>query len=110
MITECISAVCTLGIVVLAILIITRAISLDDAVKIAGKTLLLLVILSFAVCVIAPPLRAGLTALARVLQTILNWLVVAVLIMVPLMLVIKALRWRFAARANANSGADRGEE
>ena len=110
MIGQCLSAMCTLGIVFLAILIMTRAISLDDAVKIAGKILLLLVILSFAVCVIGPPLRAGLAALAHVLQTLLNWLVVAIIVMVPLMLVITALRWRFAARANVNSSADRGEE
>lgn len=109
MIGQCISAICTLGVVILAILIMTRAISLDDAVKIAGKILILLVILSFAVCVIGPPLRAGLTALAHVLQTILNWLVVAVLVMVSLMLVITVLRWRFAARSNAESSRNGGE-
>jgi hypothetical protein len=109
MIGQCISAICTLGVVILAILIMTRAISLDDAVKIAGKILILLVILSFAVCVIGPPLRAGLTALAHVLQTILNWLVVAVLVTALLILFIQMLRWKYSARPNVSRSRNGGE-
>ena len=109
MIVQCISAVCTLGIVVLAILIMTKAISLDDAVKIAGKTLLLLVILSFAVCVIGPPFRAGLTALAAFLKAILHWLVVAVIVIALLILFIQTLRWKFSARSNVSRSRNGGE-
>jgi protein-S-isoprenylcysteine O-methyltransferase Ste14 len=109
MIGQCISAVCTLGVVILAILIMTRAISLDDAIKIAGKVLLLLVILSFAVCMIGPPLHAGLTALAHVLQTILKWLVVAVIVIALLILFIQTLRWKYSARPNVSRSRNGGE-
>jgi cytochrome c biogenesis protein CcdA len=109
MITECISAICTLGTVVLAILITTRAISLEDALKAIGKVFLSIMAVYLAVCALAPPLRAGATALAQMLKTIVLWLVVAVSIIALGMLVLKALRSRFTARSNTNSARDRGD-
>jgi hypothetical protein len=109
MIGQCISAVCTIVVVILAILIMTRAISLDDALKIAGKILVALAALYLAACLLGPPLVAGMNALALIFKTLIRWLVVAVLIAVPLMLLITALRRRFAARSNAEGSRSGGE-
>lgn len=109
MITECISAICTLGIVVLAILITTRAISLEDALKAIGKAFLAIFLAYLAVCIIAPPLRAGVLALIAILKAAVRWLAVAVCIGVPVTLIVRALLSRFTARSNTNGARDRGD-
>jgi O-antigen ligase len=80
MVTECLSALCTLGIVVIAILVITRTISVDDALKSIGKAFVLMLVLYFAVCMLAGPVSAGLTALVALLAKVVRWLVVAVIV------------------------------
>jgi len=109
MITECISAICTLGLVVLAILITTRVISLEDALKAIGKAFLLLFILYFAVCMLVSPVRAGLAALVALLATAIRWLVVAVIIIAPLILLLWMLSRTSVTRLNAKSNRDGGE-
>jgi hypothetical protein len=109
MITECISAICTLGLVVLAILITTRAISLEDALKAMGKAFLLLFILYFAVCMLVSPVRAGFAALVALLATAIRWLVVAVIIIAPLILLLWMLLRKSVMRRSAKSNRDGGE-
>jgi hypothetical protein len=109
MITQCISALCTLGIVVLAILITTRAISLEDALKAIGKAFLLLFILYFAVCILASPVRAGLAALVALLATAIRWLVVAVIVIALLILLLWMLSRKSVRRLNTKSNRDGGE-
>jgi hypothetical protein len=108
MITQCISALCTLGIIVIAILIMTRAISLEDALKAIGKAFLLLFILYFAVCMLASPVRAGAMALVALLATAIRWLVVAVIVIALLIIFIWTLRWK-SARSNASRSRNGGE-
>jgi hypothetical protein len=103
MIAQCISAVFTLAIVVLAILIMTRAISLDDTLKTIGKKLALIVLAYFVVCALGPPLRAGMAALASLLTSALRWLAVAVIVAGPLILVARVLLRRFSVRQDAGS-------
>lgn len=102
MITECISAICTLGIVVLAILITTRVISLEDALKATGKALLLLFILYFAVCMLAEPVGAALTALVAILAKAVRWFVVAVFVILALMILIRVLSRKSGSRSHAS--------
>lgn len=109
MITQCVSALCTLGIVVIAILITVRAISLEDALKAIGKVFLVILAAYLAVCLLAPPLRAGMTAMVDLLKVAVRWLVVAVSVIALAMLVLTALRSRFTARSNTNSARDRGD-
>ena len=106
---QCVSTVCTLGLVVLAILIMTRAISLDDALKGIGKTLLMLVILCLAVCFLGPALHALIAALADLIMTVIHWLVVTVFAVALLMLLVRLLLRRFSGRPNAKSSRYRGE-
>jgi hypothetical protein len=109
MITQCISAVCALGVVFLAILITTRAIALDDALKVIGKALLVIMVVYIALCVLAPPLRVAVMAFVDLLKLVVRWLVVAVFVVVPVTLFIRALVSRFIARSNTNSARDRGD-
>lgn len=94
MVTECLSALCTLGIVIIAILVITRAISLDDALKSIGKAFLLLLVLYFAVCMLAGPVHDGLTALVALLAKAVRWLVVTVIVTFALMILVRVLSQR----------------
>ncbi len=103
---QCVSAFCTLAIVVLALLIMTRAISLDDALKSAGKALLLIILLYFIACAIAPAFQAGLGALAHLLVTALRWIVVTVIVASLLILIARLLLQRFSARPEYRSNHD----
>jgi|SRR5882724_835836 len=109
MITQCISAPCTLGIVVLAILIMTRSISLEDALKAVGKAFLAIMLAYLAVCMLGPPLRAGVVALIHLLKAVVQWLVVAVFVVEPVTLFIRVLYARFISRSSGNGARDRSE-
>lgn len=109
MIAQFISAVCTISLMILAILIMTKAISLEDAVKAILKGLLALVVLYIAICSLAPPLVAGVTALARVLKAALVWLTVTVIVATLLILFIRVILLRLIAQMNARRDPDRGE-
>lgn len=102
MIVQLISVVCTMGFVVLAILIMTRAIPLEEALKEIGKTLLILVGLSFAVCWLGPPLHAALNALVILLTTMVRWIVVAVFFTLALMILIRVLSRKSGSRSHAS--------
>jgi hypothetical protein len=103
MISQCFSAICKLGIVILAILLIISAISLKDALKAIGKIFLLIVAAYMAVCLLVPPLVAGLIALAGLLKALAFWLAVAVLVAVLVMLLVRVSQRRFAAHSKADS-------
>ncbi len=103
---QCVSALATLGLVVLAILIMTRAISLDDALKSAGKALVLIILFYCIACAIAPALRAGLSAVAHLLMTAIRWIVVTVFVTALLILLGRMLLLRFSARPESRDNQD----
>jgi hypothetical protein len=109
MLVQCVSAACTLAVIILAILILTRAISLKDALKAAGKALLVFVLLYFSTCMLLPPVTAGAHALTLLLQAAIRWLVVTVLVAALLIVIVQALRWRFSTRSRAQEGQTGGE-
>ncbi len=87
MITQCISAAGTLGVIVLAILVIVRAVSLDDALESVGKLLVLILVAALAGCLLRPLLLAGGGALNYILRAALLGLVVTVVVVAPVTLV-----------------------
>jgi putative effector of murein hydrolase LrgA (UPF0299 family) len=101
---QCVSAFCTFVLVILAILVMTRAISLDDVLKAAGKTLVLIMLLYFIACAIAPALHAGLGALAHLLMAAMRWIVVTVIVTTLLILVARTLLQRFSAGSQDSKG------
>ena len=109
MVVQLILVVCTMGLIVMAILIMTKAIPLEDALKGIGKTLLMLVILCLAVCFLGPALHALIVALADLIMTVIHWLVVTVFAVALLMLLVRLLLRRFSGRPNAKSSRYRGE-
>ena len=109
MLTQCISATCTLGLVILAILVITRAVSLEDALNAIGKALLVLVLVLAAVCLVGPLVRAGMAALTLLVETVIPWLLVTVLVVAVVILCLRTLLWRSGARPEARGRRDRGE-
>jgi DMSO/TMAO reductase YedYZ heme-binding membrane subunit len=94
--TQCISAVCTLGLVLFAVLVMMRVVSFEDTMKSIGKNILLLFVLVVAVSSLLP-------ALTLLLATLVRWLVVTVLVIAAVMFLIRL--WRFD-RPNANSRRD----
>lgn len=106
MFTQCIAPICTIAVIVLAILLMTRVISLEDALKQIGKMFLLILLVYMAICILTPPIRAGLMALRELFSIVVRWLLVAVFVIVLLMLLVRVLQRRFAAHSKANSARD----
>lgn len=94
MISQCIGALCTLGIIVIAILVITRRVSFDDALKSIGKAFLLMLVLYFAVCMIAEPVQAGFIAIVTLLAKVVRWFLGVVLALAAVLLLIRMLSIR----------------
>lgn len=103
---QCVSAFGTLALIVLAILVMTRAISLDDALNSVGKAVVLIILLYFIACEIAPALRAGLGALTHLLMTAIRWIVVTVFVTAFLILIARMLLRRFSGRPEARGNWD----
>jgi hypothetical protein len=75
-----------LGIVVLGILIMTRAISLEEILKAAGRFLLIVLVAVMTVCVLRQPVATAYLVVVSLLETLLRWLVVTVLVIALVML------------------------
>jgi len=84
----------------------TRAISLDDALKAAGKALALIILLYFIACAMAPALRALLGTLAYLLMMAMRWVVVTVIVTALLILVARMTLRRFSARSEFRNNRD----
>jgi hypothetical protein len=82
----------------------TRAISLDDALKAAGKALVLIMLLYFIACAMAPALRTLLGALSYLLMTAMRWVIVTVIVTALLILVARTLLQRFSAGSQDSKG------
>jgi hypothetical protein len=98
MLTEFISALCTLGLVILAILVTVRAIPAEDAFRMIGKGLLIVFLGLFAICELRVLLRTGLAALAVFLKAALLSLAVTVSVTLLVMLLVWLIKTKFPAR------------
>src|SRR5262249_55830008 len=110
MIAQFTCALFTLAIVVLVILVMTRAISLVDALKAMGKGFLLVLAVSIAVCLITPPSHAAMTATTVFLKLTVRFLAVAVPLIAAVTLVLWVLMSRLRARSNTNGAQDLGRK
>lgn len=99
-------AFCTLALIVLGLLIMTRAISLDDALKSTRKAFLLIILLYCIACAIAPALRAGFNVMALLLGTAMRWIVVTVIVTALFILIARVLLQRFSAQPESRSNRD----
>lgn len=109
MVSQCISAVAVLGIVVIAILIMTRAISLEQAASVLGRGFLVLVLAILALCMVKGLLVTAATDALGLLKSLTPWLVVLVLVTTGTMIVSRLLIARFGNRSPRRGDHDGGE-
>src|SRR5258708_4925317 len=82
---QCISAFCVLGIVLLALLIMTRAVSLEQAFKTFGQAFAVVVIAVWAVCVLK-----GLVAVAALaLKSLAVWIAILAFVMIGVAVLVR---------------------
>ena len=75
---ECISALCVLGLVILSLLIVTNAISLEEAIRAFGQAFALIIIVLWAICVLK-----GVVAVAvSVLKSLAVWIAILAFVIV----------------------------
>jgi hypothetical protein len=84
---QLISTVCTLGLIVIALLVITRRISLEDAIKVILKGVLAVILVLTLICVLKEPIAAALNIGLAVLKTCIAWLSLIVLALLLIRLV-----------------------
>jgi len=89
MVSQCISAACVLGIVILGMLIMTQAMTQEQAMKSAGRALLFVMGAMLAVCMFKRLLISVIPWLASLKATLLR-LALIVLVVIGLILV---ARW-----------------
>jgi hypothetical protein len=87
MLSQCMSAVCVLGIVTIGILIMTRIISLEQVVKATGRVFLLLVTALLALCMVQGFLMTAAMAALVLVKRLMVWLVIIALVIISAMLV-----------------------
>jgi uncharacterized membrane protein len=78
---QLISEVCTSGLIVITLLIITRRISLKDAGKVILKGILAVVLILTLICVLKGPLAAALAIGLAALKSCIAWLSLIVLVL-----------------------------
>jgi hypothetical protein len=81
---ECISALCVLGLVILSLLIMTKAISLEQAIRAFGQAFALLILALWAICLLKELLAVAVSALKSlaVWVAILAFVIVGVAVLV----------------------------
>jgi hypothetical protein len=78
MIFALLSSVCLVGLMCIAILMITRIISVDEAMKSIGRTLGILVLTLVAACLFQNLISAAIAHLQSFLRSLIHWAVVTV--------------------------------
>ena len=106
MIGSFICAVCTLALVVVAILVTIRAVSLEEAAKAIGRIVLVFVLVLIAVCLLREAVITGVPALMVLLKTFVRWLIVTVFVIAMLILLLWMLSRKSVTRRSAKSNHD----
>jgi|GEM_PF-3347148 len=84
----CISAGCVLGIVIVGLLLMTGAISLERAGAALGRGLVLVLLLLYAICVLAALVASALP----LLKTALTWIAILTVLIIGLLLLAALIR------------------
>jgi hypothetical protein len=101
---ECISALCVLGMIILALLIMTNAISLEQAIKAFGQSFALLIVALWAVCVLK-----GLVAVAvSALRSLAGWIAILAFVMIGLAVLVRVISkvWMRLQKDSVKPGGD----
>jgi hypothetical protein len=84
---QLISALCVLGVVIIALLIMTNAISLEEAIKAFGRGFALLIVALWAICVLK-----GLVAVAvSALRSLAIWIAIIAFVMLGFAVLVRSI-------------------
>ena len=81
MISTLLSSVCLTGLMCIAILMITRIVSVDESMKSIGRTLGILVLALGAACLFRNLILVAIAHLQSFLRSLIHWMVVTVIVM-----------------------------
>ena len=95
MLTSLISLLAVLSLAVVGLLVITRAVSLEEAAKSIIKVIAILILVMLAICLSRSILSPLLDSLLALLKAAIAWLLVTVFVVGLAMLVIRILFARF---------------
>lgn len=84
---QCASALCVLGLVILALLIMTNAISLEEAIKAFGRGFALLIVALWAICV----LNGLVPVVVSALKSLVVWIAILALVMIGLAVFVRII-------------------
>jgi hypothetical protein len=107
MVMQCISAVCILGVVIVGLLVMTQAISLETLVNGLWRSFLLVVAVLVGLCVLKSLLLPILTSWLVALKQIAWWVVVIVLVLIAAVPVLRMLITKFAKWPSAQGSHNR---
>ena len=102
---ECISALCALGIVVVALLLMIHAVSVEQAVTALGRALVIFMLAIWAVCILERLLPLALSAL----RALIVWIAIACLLIGGTLVLATVLLRLAKPLANRISREKRGE-
>ena len=95
MMSQCIAAVCALGIVIIGVLLITQVITIQQALSAMGRALVLLVGSLFALCIVRSLLLTVIVSWLRSLKALVGWLAIIAVAIILIALVFEIIRKRF---------------
>jgi hypothetical protein len=99
---ECISALCVLGMIILGLLIMTNAISLEQATKAFGQAFALLIVALWAICV-----WKGLVAVAvSALRSLAAWIAILAFVMIGLAVLVRIISKVWIQKDSVKPGGD----
>lgn len=102
MLMQCVSAVCVLGVVMVGLLVMVQAISLEELGRGMWRGFLLAVAALVGLCVLRGSLLPILTRCLVALKQLMWWAFVIVLAVIATLLLLKVLITKFATRLSAD--------
>lgn len=106
---QCIAPVCVLAIVAIGLLIMVRAITLEEAVTFAGRILLLVFVLMWLISVLRGVLLAALPTVLAALGGLAAWLVILCFALMLLLLAARRMRGRVGRSSVRRDHRDGGD-
>jgi hypothetical protein len=106
---QCLFAVCMLAVVIVGLLVMTQAISVQELRAGIGRVLLTALIMLIALCVLKGFLLPILTSWVVALKHMTGWLVIIVLAIIAAMLLLRMLVSNFQKWLSARGSHDGGD-
>jgi len=98
MMGQCIAAVCVLGIVIIGVLLMTQVITIQQAVSVLGRALVLVVSSLVALCIVRSLLLTVIVPWLRWLKALVGWLAIIIVAIILIALVLEITRKRLKNR------------